>query len=252
MIKSATSPENQLVLEKAGDWFLEKVIKNHILNTTKLKKVNEFNLNPLLTPYLSAFLTGEVTAEGIAKALIYPRVLGTSITTSFGTNIQSFISDVLVDAYGSLTQGVDIVFTDKLDGLEKYAQLKLGPNTINKDDVKSIHDHFNGVRNLARTNNVRLSSDSLIVGVMYGADEQLSQHYKNLRDEHHYPTFVGKNFWVRLTGDEDFFEKLVQTIAGTLSSVNSLALIEDTILKLSKDKEIIQLAQLGNRQSASS
>jgi len=251
MINSPTSAENLLVLQKAGEWFLEKVIKNHILNTEKLKNVAEFNLNPLLAPYLSAFLTGKVTPEGIAKGLIYPRVLGTSITTSFGTNIQSFISDVLVDAYGSLAQGVDIVFTDKVDGEEKYAQLKLGPNTINKDDVKSICDHFNGVRNLARTNNVRLNSDSLIIGVMYGNDAQLSQHYQKLRDAHHYPTFVGKNFWVRLTGDEDFFEKLINIISSTLSSVSSLKLIDDTILLLSQDNEIIQLARLGNSNDSS-
>ncbi len=249
MIYRPTSEENQLVLDKAGEWFLQKIIQNHILNTEKLQTSDEFNLNPLLAPYLSAFLTGEVTPIGIAKGLIYPRVLGTSITTSFGTNIQSFISEVLVDAYGSLAQGVDIVFKDKVDGLTKYAQLKLGPNTINKDDVKSIHDHFGGVKNLARTNNVRLNADSLIVGVMYGADAELSQHYKNLRDIHHYPTFVGKNFWVRLTGDEYFFEKLVQTISSTLSSVNSLSLIEDTVSKLSTDKKIIQLAKLGNFES---
>ncbi len=249
MIYRPTSEENQLVLDKAGEWFLQKIIQNHILNTEKLQTSDEFNLNPLLAPYLSAFLTGEVTPIGIAKGLIYPRVLGTSITTSFGTNIQSFISEVLVDAYGSLAQGVDIVFKDKVDGLTKYAQLKLGPNTINKDDVKSIHDHFGGVKNLARTNNVRINADSLIVGVMYGTDAELSQHYKNLRDIHHYPTFVGKNFWVRLTGDEYFFEKLVQTISSTLSSVNSLSLIEDTVSKLSTDKKIIQLAKLGNFES---
>lgn len=246
MTMTPTSPENQIVLQKAGVWFLEKIIDSHIKNTEKLKNANEFNLNPLLNPYLSAFLTGEVTPEGIAKALVYGRVLVTSITTSFGSNIQSFISNVLVDAYGSLAQGVDIVFIDKVDGGQKYAQLKLGPNTINKDDVKSIHDHFNSVRNLARTNNVRLNSDSLIMGIMYGEESQLSAHYKKLRDEHHYPTFVGKDFWVRLTGDPLFFEKLIQTISDTLSQVNSQQLIDDTISKLAKDEQIIQLAKLGS------
>ena len=247
MNENITSIENQLVLDKAGKWFFEVVIKNHILNTEKLEKSEEFNLNPLLNPYLSAFLTGSVTPEGIARALIYPRVLGTSINTSFGQNIQNFISEVLVDAYGSLAQGVDIVFKDKLDGQQKYAQLKLGPNTINKDDVATIHGHFNAVRNLAKVNNVKLNSESMIIGVMYGTDDQLSSHYKKLRDTHYYPTFVGKDFWVRLTGDEFFFNKLVQTIANNISTVNSSKLIEDTILKLSRHKAVISLAQLASK-----
>jgi hypothetical protein len=86
---------------------------------------------------------------------------------------------------------------------------------------------------------------------MYGNDAQLSQHYQKLRDAHHYPTFVGKDFWVRLTGDEDFFEKLINIISSTLSSVNSLKLIDDTILLLSQDNEIIQLARLGNSSDSS-
>lgn len=240
-----TSPENQVVLDKAGEWFNDVIIKNHILNTKKLKRAASFNLNPLLNPYLSAFLTGSVTPEGIARSLIYARVLSTSITTSFGTNIQRFITEVLVHAYGALEAGVDIVFEDKLDGEKKYAQLKLGPNTINADDVDSIHGHFRTLKNVSITNHVRLHSESLIIGVMYGTSAQLSQHYVRLKNEHFYPIFVGKDFWLRLTGDELFFEKLIQTISNNLSNVNSVNLIEDTIQSLARDKEIVDLANLG-------
>ena len=236
------SAENQAVIEKAKEWFKETMIANHIKNTEKCAKVSELQINPLLAPYLSAFLTGSVSAKGIAKALIYPRVLGTSITTSFGTNLQNFISEVLVTAYGSTDEGVDIVFEDRVDGGKKYAQLKLGPNTINKDDVKSIDGHFRSIKNRAKTNRVAISD--LVIGVMYGTEDMLSGHYKKLRDEHSYSIFVGKDFWSRLTGDGDFFEALISGLSEVLTEVNSSGLLEETILKLSKDPEIKMLAGL--------
>ncbi len=52
---------------------------NHIKNTQKLEKPSEFNINPFLV-CLENFLCGDAKPESIAKALIYPRVLGTSIT----------------------------------------------------------------------------------------------------------------------------------------------------------------------------
>jgi hypothetical protein len=75
------------ILEKAKEWFKNIIAVNHISNTRKLRKSSEFNINPFLAVYLANFLTGNSSAKSIAKALIYPRILGTSITTSFGTNI---------------------------------------------------------------------------------------------------------------------------------------------------------------------
>lgn len=238
------SKENQQVILKAKDWFQKTIIAQHIINTKKCGRVRQFNINNLLAPYLSAFLTGSVTAEGIARTLVYPRVLGQSITTSLGTNLQHFVSTVLVEAYGSALDGIDIVFTDKKDGRTKYAQLKLGPNTINKDDVKTIDDHFKALRNRARVNKAEIGLNDLIIGVMYGTEGRLSGNYKSLRDKHGYNIYVGKDFWVRLTGEEKFFDILIKSIAEVLAEVNGSALLEETIQNLAKDPEIIRLANL--------
>lgn len=246
MNNTNTTPENQAVLNQAKDWFKNKIIKGHINRTEELIDPGKFQINPFIAPYLSAFLTGSVTNDGIARTLVYARILGTSISTSFGQNLQSFISDVLVNAFGSIVSGIDIKFTDKIDGREKYAQLKLGPNTINADDVTTIHNHFRDIRNLARTNQVQLNATDLIIGVMYGEENDLSSHYKCLRDEHNYPIFVGNDFWHRLTGDEDFFSKLIQAIAETLNEVNSSEIIESVIEKLASTKEIQALSALVN------
>ena len=192
------------VLQNAQDWFKDTISVNHIKNTKKLENVSEFNINPFLAVYLANFLCGNSDPESIAKALIYPRVLGTSITTSFGQNMQSFTNNVL-PSFGSTTSGIDIEFDDHIDGHKKYCQLKAGPNTINKDDVETIAGHFRSVINLGRTNNLRLGFDNLIVGVLYGEPSDLSSHYKRITKDYHYPVIAGKEFWHRLTGDADFY-----------------------------------------------
>src|SRR5699024_6782994 len=133
---------------------------SHIANTEKLVKLKEFNLNPFLDKYKASFLTGNADPKSIAKALVYPRVLGTSINTTFGNQLQKFCSNVL-EGFSSTTSGIDIEFVDKIDGFYKYCQIKAGPNTINKDDVETIKDHFAGVRKLARTNGKRLGVDEM-------------------------------------------------------------------------------------------
>lgn len=74
-----TESEKCDILQKAKIWFKDSIIENHIKNTLKLSNIKEFNINPFLLAYLSNFLEGNHDPISIAKALIYPRVLGTSI-----------------------------------------------------------------------------------------------------------------------------------------------------------------------------
>ena len=99
--------EKRLVLEKTRIWFKETISVNHIVNARKLERASTFNINSFLSVYLANFLCGDSSPASIAKALIYPRALGTSITTSFGQNMQSFTNNVL-SSFGSTTSGIDI------------------------------------------------------------------------------------------------------------------------------------------------
>ena len=243
MNTSTTSPENQIVLDLSKKWFKTKIIDAHLFRTKKLKSISEFDINPFITPYLSYFLTGSISEDGIAKSLVYARSLGSSISTSFGTNIQNFIAEVLVNAYGSVVEGVDIVFTDKSDGRLKYTQIKLGPNTINADDVTTIDNHFRGIRNRSRTNNANIQLSDLVIGVLYGSEDDLNANYKRLRDEKHYPVFVGNEFWKRLTGDDDFMEKLIQSFTAVVIDTNPSSILDEIISTLSSTTEINQIVK---------
>ena len=229
--------DKEEILEKAKDWFRDTIAQNHIKNTEKLVNPKQFNINPFLAVYLANFLTGNSSPESIAKVLLLPRVLGTSITTSFGSNIQSFTNNVL-DAFGSTTSGIDIEFIDQVDGYKKYCQLKLGPQTINKDDVETIAGHFSSVINLARTNNLRVTHSDLVVGVIYGESSALSANYKRITSQYHHPVIVGKEFWHRLTGDEDFYIDLANIIGSVAIEADYSKEFEKIIKELAATDEI--------------
>jgi len=222
------------IIEKWKIFFRKEIAENHRKNTLKLSNLKEFNLNPFLDNYKANFLLGDSSAKSKATALVYARSLGTSINTTFGTNLQKFCSDIL-SGYASTTSGIDIEFKDFTDGRKKYCQIKAGPNTINKDDVKTISDHFTSIKNLARTNHLNINFDDLIVGVFYGKDEDLSNHYKKIKKE--YPVYIGQDFWYRLTGDKNFYNELTAAIDEVASEYDGRELLDSVIEKLTAEIE---------------
>jgi len=79
--------EKQL-LTVITQYFKNKIFENHKINSLqKHSKLKSYKINPITVKYLSKILENNLTPLGIAKALYYPRVLGTSINTSFGTRI---------------------------------------------------------------------------------------------------------------------------------------------------------------------
>ena len=139
----------------------------------------------------------------------------------------------LFPGFGSTTSGIDIEFVDAIDGRKKYCQLKAGPNTINKDDIKTVVDHFKSIRNLARTNSLSININDLIVGVIYGEYKDLSSHYKNIAKD--YPVIIGKDFWYRLTGQEDFYFKLIDVFSDVAIEIDGTLVIAETIESLKNE-----------------
>ena len=224
-----------ILLEKAKIFFKNEIVDAHITTACKKAgKLSNYNVNPFLYKYLAKFLKGNDNSRSIAEALVLPRVLGSSINTSFGMRIQKLISE-LFEGFGSTTPGIDIEFFDSIDGRKKYCQLKSGPNTINYDDVETIFQHFKGIRNLARTNNLNIGINDMIVGVIYGDTHELSSHYKRINEK--YPVIIGKDFWFRLTGKEEFYFDLIDAFGEVALEVDGTKVLDETIDALSKDIE---------------
>lgn len=227
--------EEKELIDKISKYFKEQIFLNHIekslSDNTKLKT---YNINPIVVKYLSIILEGKYTPLGVAKALFYPRVLGTSITTSFGTRIQNMFVQLGL-ANGSLIKGMDIEFIDHIDKRKKWCQLKSGPNTINSEDVKPLIQKFTTTINLARTNKAfsGISNSDFIVGVLYGEASELSMHYKLIDKTH--PVIIGKEFWYRVTGFPDFYVKLVDELHRVINTLDTKNLIEKGCLDLAEE-----------------
>lgn len=226
-----TERERDLILIQAKKFFKENIVAKHLEKTKKLC-LDQFNINPFTHKYLSNFALGNDDSVSMAKILIYPRVLGTSISTIFGSQLQSFCNNVL-DAYGSTTSGIDIEFIDTEDRRRKYCQLKSGPQTINKDDVKTIKDHFGAIKNLARTNHLDVRTSDCIVGIFYGERKDLSSCYKEIDKE--YPVYIGAEFWSHLTGDMSFYEKLIEAFSDVADEVDGSAVLNEIIMNVARE-----------------
>ena len=211
----------QELISQIVDFFEKKIFEKHISSSLKVhSKLKSYNINPIVVKYLSKVLENNYSPEGIAKALYYPRVLGTSINTSFGTQIQNMFVELNI-AHGSLIKGMDIEFIDKIDKRKKWCQLKAGPNTINSEDVKPLIKKILDTINLARTNKALKSirNSDFIVGVLYGEKSELSEHYKKIDKIH--PVLIGKDFWHRITGYHNFYENLVIALHYSINNLDT-------------------------------
>jgi len=211
----------QELTRRIVDYFEEHIFQQHINSTLKNHtKLKSYNINPIVVKYLSKVLDDVYSPEGIAKALFYPRVLGTSINTSFGTRIQDMFVELGI-AQGSMIKGMDIEFIDNIDNRKKWCQLKSGPNTINSEDVKPLIKKFTDTINLARTNKALsgVNNTDFIVGVIYGEPSELSMHYREIDKIH--PVFIGRDFWHRITGFTNFYDHLVVALHGCISNLET-------------------------------
>lgn len=220
-----TNRTEKELLGEIVKYFEKFIFENHI-NAALIthSRLKSYNINPIVVKYLSKVLEGNYSPEGVAKALFYPRVLGTSINTSFGTRIQNMFVELQI-ADVSLIPGMDIEFTDKRDNRKKWCQLKSGPNTINSEDVKPLIRKFTNTIQLARTNQAlkNINNTDFIVGVLYGKSTELSMHYKEI-DKFH-PVIIGQDFWHMITGFPDFYNGLVASLQESINNLDTKELI---------------------------
>lgn len=224
----------QEILEKARSWMRDELIPAHRANTLKLASLKEFTVNPFLWPYLAYYLEGDKSYRTLAKVLVYPRALGSSITTSFGSRAQQLITRLFSDTFGSGIPGIDVEFIDKLDGRRKYCQIKAGPNVINRDDVTTIKNHFKDLKNLAKTNSLTdLRTTDMMFCLLYGEPDEQNAFVKEVEEE--YVVVMGQAFWHRFTGDPDFYKDLVKSLEEVAIEVNMKETVEGVIDSLALD-----------------
>lgn len=108
----------------------------------------------------------------------------------------------------------------------------------------SIDGHFRNIRNLARANRFDLTTDQLVVGIVYGEKSRINGHYKKLERDYHYDVLVGEDFWYRLSGDKGFYSDLLVAITEVAVEANFKEELEEIIATLAKDPIIVEMAKI--------
>ena len=73
------------------------------------------------------------------------------------------------------------------------------------------------------------------MGVCYGTRDDLSSFYRTIDDD--YPVYIGDEFWTRLTGDNHFYEDLINAFGEVAADVNAANMVEETVHKLANNIE---------------
>lgn len=211
------------------DFFADKAQKY------EKREFNKFDPNPFTIQAAATGFSETIDAESMAKAIVYPFALGTSLSTSFGTKFQEFIVDKVQNnnIRGSLITGMDIEYIDAIDGRQKYCQVKSGPNTINKDDIKTIEDHIIDIRNLANTNHMKVNTNDVVIGILYGNDKKMSNMYKRIKTDG-YTVLIGNDFWYHLTGSKKIYEDLIEKAQDAAKQANFMPSIKKLVKTVQK------------------
>lgn len=154
--------------------------------------INNIDFNPLLLRLL-----GFTSAKEIAEFIIAERI-ERSVVTSYGQRIQTIAK--IITERGTGVEGADIC--KEKDNRRYYIQLKAGPNTPDKDMMKSINT-------LLQSATRRNRGSVALLGMTYGKTERVSsiiQKYSQI------DWLIGKKFWAFISDQPDFARQLFDII----------------------------------------
>jgi len=201
--------------EKLTEFVDQKISAFH---QSKLESIKTLELEHLLrrkNPYL--FKAKNVTTvEEYVKYLIDAH-LSSQEETMFGNFLEKLAIYVCSEAFnGQKTpaEGIDLDFTR--DGKRYIVSIKSGPHWGNSRQIKKMKDDFRKAKKI-------INQDVICVnGCCYGRDNQENKgdYYKK----------CGQSFWAFISGEPDFYKKIVEPIGYKAKERNDEFNIEYTKL----------------------
>lgn len=166
---------------------------------TKIDKINIKDIMKRKNPYLyraKAMQSASEIVESVLNAYI-----SSSEETIFGN---CFFEPIAIAASGgnkALAEGIDIMIHDKdTNTITAYA-VKSGTAVFNADSKKRQEQNFAAANKLAQQAKARFEA---IIGYGYGKKKGSIRGIPKI-----YQEIAGKDFWARLTGDDNFYIKLI-------------------------------------------
>lgn len=185
---------SQYVEENIGTFHQKRIAG---LNDLKLKKVLS-KKNPYL--FKAKYV---LTAQDIIKS-ITDAFISSQEETIFGDWLEGlaiFVNNKVYNGRKSGIPGIDLEF-DK-DNIRYIVTIKSGPNWGNSSQIGKLRTDFKTAKKTLRTSNSQLNVVA-INGCCYGRD--------NNNDKGDYYKYCGQKFWEFISGDSDFYTKIIEPL----------------------------------------
>ncbi len=209
---------------------IQDLLANFVKNASEIigdlssdRMISESAINPILAKAL-----GFKDFDSLARFYVYQRV-GRSLVTSFGMKMENLVKLV---SGGEKGDWWDVVKKSK--DKNYYISVKSGPRDMNKDQTVEF----------ARRAKLVMKNDDkahpfIAMGYGKNAWPVITDTLKKqgLSPEKH--TFVGKSLYALLSGEKDYYLKLLDFVvnveAKSIKGKTILELIDDKVIEISKD-----------------
>lgn len=170
--------------------------------TTLIEKIDKLNIQKVMkrkNPYLYRAKAMQSASEIVDSVLT--AFVSSSEETIFGN---CFFEPIAIAASGgskALAEGIDIMFQDNKSNTIYAIAVKSGPSVFNADSKKRQEQNFMAASKLAQQVKARYEA---YIGYCYGKKNDSGRGKPKM-----YQELAGKRFWAELTGDEEFYIKII-------------------------------------------
>lgn len=170
--------------------------------TTLIEKIDKLNIQKVMkrkNPYLYRAKAMQSASEIVDSVLT--AFVSSSEETIFGN---CFFEPIAIAASGgrkALAEGIDIMFQDNKNNTIYAIAVKSGPSVFNADSKKRQEQNFIAASKLAQQVKARYEA---YIGYCYGKKNDSGRGKPKM-----YQELAGKRFWTELTGDEEFYIKII-------------------------------------------
>ncbi len=198
--------------EELQNFISEEVIKPFY--GKRLSKLDSLTLDVILkrkNPYL--FKAKNIqTAEELVRYIL-DAFLSSQEETIFGNLMEGLVIFVSERMYGGHKaepgkyKSIDLIFTK--ENVTHIVSIKSGPFWGNKDQIDRMKNNFRKARNILLQDGIK-GKIIAVNGCIYGKDN--SPHKVDRDPSKSYYKFCGQEFWSLISGDEDFYQKIIVPI----------------------------------------
>ena len=170
---------------------------------TLIEKIDGLNIQKVMkrkNPYLYRAKAMQSATEIVDSVLT--DFVSSSEETIFGN---CFFEPIAIAASGgnkALAEGIDIMIQNNETNTISAIAVKSGPSVFNADSKKRQEQNFTAASKLAQQAKARYEA---YIGYCYGKKKESGRGKPKM-----YQELAGKRFWAELTGDEDFYIKIIE------------------------------------------